>query len=182
MRISFWPALAGRATSPIRLYVNDGRGVFTELANAGGAAGRTGAAVASGAGTSDSVVAADYDRDGFLDLLVTNGLNMRPVYIGGPKQLFHNLGNANSWIEFDLVGTRSNRDGIGAKVYLRSGGVTQYREQNGGYHRWSQNSTRVHFGLAGNATRGRNGRVARRHLDDQPGPAGSTPVSTTAGW
>ena len=96
------------------------------------------------------MVTADYDRDGFLDLLVTNGHNMRPVYIGGPKQLFHNLGNANSWIEFDLVGTRSNRDGIGAKIYLTSGGVTQYREQNGGYHRWSQNSTRGHVGLAGN--------------------------------
>ena len=93
---------------------------------------------------------ADYDLDGFLDLLVTNGDNMRPINLGGPKQLFHNLGNGNSWVEFDLVGTTSNRDGIGSKVYVTAGGVTQYREQNGGYHRWSQNFMRVHVGLASN--------------------------------
>jgi len=75
---------------------------------------------------------------------------MRPVYTGGPKQLFHNSGNTNHWIEFDLVGTTSNRDGIGSKVYVSSGGITQYREQNGGYHRWSQNFSRVHVGLARN--------------------------------
>jgi len=71
---------------------------------------------------------------------------------GGPKQLFHNLGNSNSWIEFDLVGTTSDRDGIGSKVYVTAGGVTQYREQNGGYHRWSQNFMRVHVGLGTNTT------------------------------
>jgi FG-GAP-like repeat/ASPIC and UnbV len=133
-----------------RLYRNNGDGTFTEVPNAGGAAGLIGAAVADHAGTSDSVAVADYDLDGFLDLLVTNGLNMRPVYIGGPKQLFHNLGNGNKWIEFDLVGTTSNRDGVGSKLYVSAGGVTQYREQNGGFHRWSQNFMRVHVGLAAN--------------------------------
>jgi hypothetical protein len=132
-----------------RLYRNDG-GVFREVAGAGGAAGLVGAAVAAKAGTSDSVVSADYDRDGFLDLLVTNGNNMRPIYYGGPKQLFRNRGNANHWLQIDLVGTASNRDAVGTKVYVRAGGVTQYREQNGGYHRWSQNFTRLHFGLKGN--------------------------------
>jgi len=81
---------------------------------------------------------------------VTNGLNMRPLFIGGPKQLFHNRGNSNNWMEFDLVGTTDNRDGIGSRVYVTAGGVTQYREQNGGYHRWSQNFMRVHVGLAQN--------------------------------
>ena len=102
------------------------------------------------AGTADVVVTADYDLDGFLDLMVVNGSNMRPVNVGGPKQLFHNRGNSNHWMEFDLVGTTSNRDGVGSKVYVTSGGVTQYREQNGGYHRWSQNFPRVHVGLAAN--------------------------------
>jgi hypothetical protein len=72
---------------------------------------------------------------------------MRPVYTGGPEQLFHNAGNANHWIELDLVGTVSNRDAVGSQVYVTSGGITQYREQNGGYHRWSQNFMRVHVGL-----------------------------------
>ncbi len=133
-----------------RLFWNNGQGKFIEVPNAGGAAGIIGAAVAEHAGTGESVVVADYDLDGFLDLLVTNGDNMRPLNLGGPKQLFHNLGNSNSWVEFDLVGTTSNRDGIGSKVYVTAGGVTQYREQNGGYHRWSQNFMRVHVGLATN--------------------------------
>jgi hypothetical protein len=143
---------SGTRNLPNRLYLNNGYGRFTELAGAGGATGRVGAAVASGAGTSESVTVADYDRDGFLDLLVTNGLNMRPVHIGGPKQLFRNRGNGNRWIELDLVGTNSNRDAVGARVYITAGGVTQYREQNGGYHRWSQNATRLHVGLAGNSS------------------------------
>lgn len=143
---------SGTRNLPNRLYLNNGYGRFTEVAWAAGAAGRVGAAVASGAGTSDSVTTVDYDRDGFLDLLVTNGLNMRPVHVGGPKQLFRNRGNANHWIELDLVGTTTNRDAVGAKVYITAGGVTQYREQNGGYHRWSQNSLRLHAGLAGNTS------------------------------
>ncbi len=146
----FLACTGGSHNLPNRLFRNNGNGTFTEVPNAGGAAGVVGAAIAEAAGTSDSVVTADYDLDGFLDLLVTNGLNMRPVHTGGPKQLFHNLGNTNSWMEFDLVGTTSNRDGIGSKVYVTAGGVTQYREQNGGYHRWSQNLMRVHVGLATN--------------------------------
>lgn len=140
----------GSHNKPNRLYRNDGNGRFTEIAGAGGAAGKAGAAVASRAGTSESVVTADYDLDGFLDLLVTNGNNMRPVYLGGPKQLFRNRGNSNHWLQLDLVGTTTNRDGVGAKVYVRAGGVRQYREQNGGYHRWSQNLARIHVGLGTN--------------------------------
>jgi hypothetical protein len=132
-----------------RLFENRG-GRFVEIAGAAGAAGRTGAAVAAGAGTSESVVVADYDRDGFLDLLVTNGNNMRPVYVGGPTQLFRNKGNGNHWLQLDLVGTQSNRAGVGARVFVESGGITQYREQNGGYHRWSQNFRRLHLGLGAN--------------------------------
>ncbi|MCP4089837.1 MAG: CRTAC1 family protein, partial [Gammaproteobacteria bacterium] len=132
------------------LYENQGDGTFTALANAGGAAGLIGAAYGDGAGTSESVIIADYDIDGFLDIFVTNGNNMRPVEYGGPKQLFHNLGNSNNWLEIDLEGTTSNRDGIGSKILITAGGITQYREQNGKYHRWSQNHKRIHVGLASN--------------------------------
>jgi FG-GAP-like repeat/ASPIC and UnbV len=145
----FLACTGGAHNLPNRLFRNNGNGTFTEI-GAGEAAGRVGAAVASNAGTSESVVSADYDVDGFLDLLVTNGNNMRPVYFGGPKQLFRNRGNANHWLELDLVGTASNRDGVGSKVYVTSGNVKQYREQNGGYHRWSQNFTRIHVGLGPN--------------------------------
>jgi hypothetical protein len=142
---------AGSRNLPNRLFRNEG-GHFVEVANAGGAAGKLGAPVGQQAGTSESVVTADYDLDGFLDLFVTNGNNMLPKYQGGPKQLFRNRGNGNHWLQFDLEGTASNRDGVGAQIYVKSGTVTQYREQNGGYHRWSQNFQRVHVGLAGHTS------------------------------
>ncbi len=166
-----------------RLFRNNGNGTFTEIANAGGAAGHIGAAVAEHAGTHESVVVADYDLDGFLDLLVTNGDNMRPLYLGGPKELFHNRGgNGNNWVEFDLVGTTSNRDAIGSKVYVTAGGVTQYREQNGGYHKWSQNFMRVHVGLADqHGGRYHHGGVARRHPDNVHRAGGRPHLSAQAG-
>ncbi len=133
------------------VYRNNGDGTFTQVPNAG-VAGLLGAAVGNNAGTSESVITADYDIDGYMDAFVSNGLNMRPLYEGGPKQLFHNTGSGNHWLEFDLQGVQDNRDAIGAKVYVTAGGKTQYREQNGGYHRWSQNFMRIHVGLAGNTT------------------------------
>ena len=68
------------------LYHNNGDGTFTALPDAGGAAGPLGLAISDGVGTADSVVTADYDEDGFLDLFVTNGFNLQPRYIGGPEQ------------------------------------------------------------------------------------------------
>jgi hypothetical protein len=48
------------------------------------------------------------------------------------------------------VGTKSNRGGIGARVELTAGGVTQVRIQDGGVHHRGQNHSRLHFGLAKN--------------------------------
>jgi hypothetical protein len=96
----------------------------------------------------------DYDVDGFVDLFVTNGVHLYPLLkgyeAGGPDKLFRNLGNANHWLEFDLRGTMSNRDGLGATIEVTAGGKSQLREQNGGYHRWAQHDRRLHFGLAQN--------------------------------
>jgi hypothetical protein len=134
------------------LYENLGNGTFRKVDDAGGASGPVGPAVASGAGTADSVITADYNLDGFLDLFVTNGVNLRPLNFGGPNSLFQNVGNANHWIQLDLVGTRSDRDAVGARVYATANGVTQVRVQNGSYRRWSQDLKRAHFGLAGSPT------------------------------
>jgi hypothetical protein len=130
------------------LYENLG-GTFRAVSGAGGAAGPVGIAVASGAGTADSAIVGDYNVDGFLDLFVTNGLNLRPLGTGGPNKLFRNRGNGNNWIELDLVGKQSERDAVGARVYATANSVRQLRVQNGAYHRWSQDSRRAHFGLAG---------------------------------
>jgi hypothetical protein len=131
------------ANLPNRLYENDGKGNFQMVQDAGGATG-------SLRGRGDAVVTADYDLDGFLDLFVLNGAGPAPFSYDGPHQLFHNSGNNNHWIEIDLEGVTSNRDGIGAKVELETGGVTQVRGQGGGMHCYSQNHQRIHFGLGPN--------------------------------
>ena len=127
---------------PNRLLGNDGKGGFQVVPGAGGAAG-------SELGRSDVVVTADYDRDGFLDLFVTNGADpTSPFVADGPHQLFQNLGNSNHWLEIDLEGVVSNRDGIGSIVELETeDGIIQIREQTGGMHRIAQNHERLHFGL-----------------------------------
>jgi len=142
MDVDLYLVCRGPATNrPNILYENLG-GSFQAVANAGGAAGST-------VGRGDAVASADYDGDGFVDLLVTNGRGDAP-FNEGPSQLFRNLGNANHWLEIDLEGVKSNRDGIGAQMLVTAGGVTQYRMQDGGMHRFSQDDKRIHFGLAGN--------------------------------
>ena len=133
------------------VYENLGNGTFQKVLNHGGE-GLVGAAITDGAGVTESVIAADYDVDGFVDVFASNGLNLFPFRAGGHSQLFRNKGNSNNWIEIDLIGVTSNRDGVGAKVRASAGGITQHREQNGGYHRWSQNHQRIHFGLGNNTT------------------------------
>ena len=128
---------------PNILYENDGTGHFVEVPNAGGAAG-------SHEGKGNQVSVCDYDRDGFLDLFVTNGAGGPPFSIKGQHQLFRNTGNKNHWLEIDLQGTMSNSDGVGAIIELEAGGVNQLRSQNGGIHSFSQNCQRIHFGLGPN--------------------------------
>lgn len=127
------------------LLLNRGDGHFDVVRAAGGAAGGR-------LGVGDSVTVADFDRDGFVDLLVTTGGSMGrslglPSESGGYR-LYRNVGNGNHWIEIDLEGTTSNRDGIGARVLVTAGGVTQTRIQGGGVHHRGQNHARLHFGLA----------------------------------
>ncbi|MEN8130795.1 MAG: CRTAC1 family protein [Pseudomonadota bacterium] len=130
---------------PNRLYENLGDGNFTVVPGGGGAAG-------SKLGRGDVAVTADYDHDGFLDLFVSNGKDPDSPFVkDGPHQLFRNLGNSNHWLELDLKGVMSNRDGIGAKVIIEAGGIVQIREQRGGMHRLAQNHQRLHFGLGQHA-------------------------------
>jgi hypothetical protein len=84
---------------------------------------------------------ADYDNDGDVDVLVTNN--------GDHPQLLRNEGgNRNHWLEVRLVGTRSNRDGIGAKVRIVANGVVQTDEAKGGMSYQAAHDPRLHFGLA----------------------------------
>ncbi len=100
----------------------------------------------------------DFNNDGRVDVFLTRSRSLlKPgessIFQGTPPQLFRNQGNDNNWIQIDLEGVESNRDGIGARVLATTpDGVTQLREQNGGMHIFAQNTKRIHFGLAQNQT------------------------------
>ncbi len=128
---------------PNIFYENQGDGTFIAIEDSAGAAGTS-------LGIGDSVTTADYNLDGFLDLFVTNGRDLALLNQDGAVQLFQNQGNDNHWLEIDLEGVISNRDGIGAKVYATAGGKTQLRQQTGGMHNRAQNHSRIHFGLGQN--------------------------------
>lgn len=139
-------ATKGITNLPNVLLENEGDGTFLAVTTAGGAPGPL-----DSVGSGDTAVVADYDLDGFLDLFITNGYRPREFTTDGPHQLYHNRGNNNHWLQIDLQGVQSNRDGIGAQVLATAGGVTQLREQNGGIHVESQNFQRLHFGLGSNS-------------------------------
>jgi len=87
----------------------------------------------------------DFDNDGDLDILVSNN--------GGAPQLLRNDGgNANHWLQILLIGTRSNRDGVGARVKMSAGDLTLYEQKKGGMSYQSAQDPRLHFGL-GNRTK-----------------------------
>jgi hypothetical protein len=85
----------------------------------------------------------DYDNDGDIDAYIVN-LNDHGAF------LRNNKGNQNNWLLLKLVGTTSNRDGIGSRVKVTSGGKVQtaVKKSTTGY--LSQNDPRMHFGLAKN--------------------------------
>lgn len=135
----------GITNTPDILLENQGNGTFVEVEGAGGATGTD-----LSAGIGDMVVKSDFNLDGFLDLFVTNGFRPREFVEDGPIQLFQNEGNDNNWLQIDLQGVTSNRDGIGAKILATANEVTQLREQSGGIHSRGQDTKRIHFGLADN--------------------------------
>ncbi|HET9319661.1 MAG TPA: CRTAC1 family protein, partial [Bryobacteraceae bacterium] len=83
---------------------------------------------------------ADYDHDGDLDVLITTN--------HGPAYLFRNDGgNRNHWLCVRLVGTKSNRDGIGAVVRVESASGKQWNAVHSGGSYCSQSDLALTFGL-----------------------------------
>src|SRR6185436_14583138 len=87
----------------------------------------------------------DYDNDGDVDALVIN-MNDRPTL------LRNDTDRRAHWITLRLVGTKSNRDAIGAKVTVEAGGRRQTTAVRGDGSYLSHSDLRAHFGL-GVATR-----------------------------
>ena len=83
----------------------------------------------------------DYDEDGDVDIFV--------VHSTGAADLLRNDGanHTGHWLHVRAVGVTSNRDGVGAKIEIRTDGMQQLREIKTGSGLYSQNDLRVTFGL-----------------------------------
>ncbi len=91
----------------------------------------------------------DYNNDGFLDL-VAGGKSPFVSSSGGSYEihLFKNNGNSNKWLKVRLLGQESNSAGIGARVLVTSGTLTQIRQVEGGMGSHAQqNGLVLHFGF-----------------------------------
>jgi hypothetical protein len=122
-----------RYAEPKLMFRNRGGGIFENVSDRLGADFQL-PRVSRGAAVGD------FDNDGDLDILVNN--------CGQPPQLLRNDGgNANHWIEILLIGTRSNRDGVGARLKLTAGDLVQYEQKKGGMSYQSAQDPRLHFGL-----------------------------------
>jgi len=118
---------------PPQLFLNNGKGIFHDVAadiGGGFSQPKVGRGLAYG----------DFDRDGDLDLLMTT--NHGPAYLYRNDQL---AGNRS--IRFRLVGTKSNRDGIGASLKIFHNGSIQSRLVKGGSSYLSQSELPVTFGV-----------------------------------
>ncbi|HKD13523.1 MAG TPA: CRTAC1 family protein [Candidatus Angelobacter sp.] len=137
--VNNWPDIGNRTWSGYqkkKLFRNLGNGTFKDIAAEAGVGNDL-----DGRG----IGVADLDNDGRLDFVQTNA--------DQPLLLYHNLTEKpGNWIELKLNGTKSNRDAIGARVKVETGGLTQIREVDGGNGYAGQSTRRLHFGL-GNANR-----------------------------
>jgi enediyne biosynthesis protein E4 len=120
---------------PRILYRNNGDGTFTDVSSSAGA----GITIASSA---RGLAVGDLWNDGKLSVLISN-VNAKP------SLLVNDARSANHWVGLKLVGTRSNRDAIGARVTLKVGKRILVNEVRSGSSYISNSDMRLHFGLGG---------------------------------
>jgi hypothetical protein len=119
------------------LFHNDQKGHFVDVSAVSGEA-------LQNTYTGRGVAFADFNNTGNLDIIVAN--------VDGPPLLLRNEGNqGNHFLNLKLVGTRSNRDAMGARIRVQAGSLSQIREVMGAGSYMSQSDLRAHFGL-GKAT------------------------------
>jgi hypothetical protein len=121
------------AKDPRMLFRSLGKGRFEELTNEAGTA-------VQDAHNSRGCAFGDFDNDGDIDVLVIN--------LNEPPSLLRNdVAGSNLWLKVKLVGTKSNRSAIGARVVVKAGESTQTQEVQSQSSFLSCNDFRLHFGL-----------------------------------
>jgi len=130
--------LGSNFKEPKILYHNNGNGTFTDISATAGP-GIT--AVSSARG----LAVGDLWNDGRMSAVISN-MNAPPML------LVNDVRNGNHWIAFRTIGTKSNRDGIGAKITVKAGTRALVDEVRSGSSYISNSDMRVHFGL-GSAAR-----------------------------
>src|SRR5262249_6606711 len=123
--------------SPL-LLANNGKGVFQNMKDSAGQ-------VFNARYLARGLASGDFDNDGDADVVFVC-LNDKPVL------LRNNVGQDKSWIGFQLTGTKSNRDAIGAKLTLQSEGRRLVRWIMGGASFLSSSDKRIVVGLGGRET------------------------------
>ena len=118
---------------PRLLYHNNGNGTFTDISTSAGPGITT-------AFASRGLAVGDLWNDGRQSVVINN-------MHAKPSLLVNTVRSGNHWVAFKTVGTRSNRDGIGAKITVRAGKRTLVDEVRSGSSYISQNDRRMHFGL-----------------------------------
>ena len=121
---------------PMLLFRNNRNGTFDEVASA---AGLNSGPLQSRRGAAFG----DINNDGCVDIVTLN-------WGQPPSLLLNHCQNGNHRVLFKLLGTRSNRLAIGARVTVRTGSITQFSEVKGGSSYLSQNDLRQHFGFGSN--------------------------------
>jgi hypothetical protein len=118
---------------PRILYHNNGNGTFSDISASAGS-GITSAASSRG------LAVGDLWNDGRMSALISN-MN------SSPSLLVNQMRTPNHWIAIHAVGTKSNRDGIGARILVKAGSRILVDEVRSGSSYDSNNDMRVHFGL-----------------------------------
>jgi hypothetical protein len=118
---------------PRILYRNNGNGTFSDVSATAGAAITT---LASSRG----LAVGDLWNDGRMSAVVSN-MNVPPSLLVNQQR------SSNRWVAFKAVGSKSNRDGIGARIRVRAGARTLVDEVRSGSSYNSSSDMRPHFGL-----------------------------------
>ncbi|MCC7202337.1 MAG: VCBS repeat-containing protein [Nitrospirae bacterium] len=116
-----------------QLFRNDGNGIFRDVSDSAG----DGLKIIR---SSRGAAFGDIDNDGDIDIVINNNNNYASV-------LRNDGGNSGNFLTIRLKGTKSNRDGIGARVTVTAGSLVMLQEVRSGSGYLSQSDLRLHFGM-----------------------------------